>query len=221
MVSIHLFSELKGISKILAFSGLAFKAFTACAPPCTSLEALKMATSVGEPVHNSEPSSSCLSSAPLFKMPHVAIVSQAAARSLGKSAEPFSRGITLKFSFAIIAGLPQTTKSCTVISPFVSVPVLSEQKTETQPSVSTASIFRTSTLRLTISAEANISEIVTVGSRPSGTCENSAQAVYWMVSAMGARWITFTQRLTKPTKMAMTAMKCTKCSIWISNVDFT
>mmetsp|Transcript_1739 Transcript_1739/g.4958 ORF Transcript_1739/g.4958 Transcript_1739/m.4958 type:complete len:256 (+) Transcript_1739:924-1691(+) len=181
-----------------------------------------MATSVGEPVHMSEPSTSFFSSAPLLRTPQRATFSQLAAASFGKSAEPFSRWTVERPVLAIAAApLGQTTKSCTVISPLVSVPVLSEQNTETQPNVSTASIFRTSTFRLAISLDAIINEIVTVGRRPSGTCEKSAHAVYWIVSAGVAFWMTLTAKLTSATPMAITAMKCTKCSIWISKVDFT
>mmetsp|Transcript_111160 Transcript_111160/g.278318 ORF Transcript_111160/g.278318 Transcript_111160/m.278318 type:complete len:268 (+) Transcript_111160:1540-2343(+) len=214
IVSIHLFSELKGISKSLLFSGFCFSCFAPSGPPCTSLEARRMATSVGEPVHMSSPVAvSFFSSAPLFRMPHTEMASHESAQLLGNNAVPFSRTTTCMPSFEIMVGDLHTTRSCTVISPLVSVPVLSEQKTDTQPSVSTASILRTRTWRFTISEDANMSEIVTVGSRPSGTWEKRAQAVYWIMSARAAFCTILTQRLTKPTMTAMNAMKCTKCSI--------
>mmetsp|Transcript_72648 Transcript_72648/g.201451 ORF Transcript_72648/g.201451 Transcript_72648/m.201451 type:complete len:250 (+) Transcript_72648:2031-2780(+) len=120
-------------------------------------------------------------------------------------------------------GLPGITKSWTVISPLVSVPVLSEQKTETQPRVSTASIFRTLTWRSAICFAAIISEIVTVGNNPSGTCANSAAELFCKISGQlrGVGASLFAMTLRMPTTMATTAMMCTKCSIWISSVDFT
>mmetsp|Transcript_99923 Transcript_99923/g.322094 ORF Transcript_99923/g.322094 Transcript_99923/m.322094 type:complete len:275 (+) Transcript_99923:427-1251(+) len=220
-VSIHLFSELKGISNNVWFSGFCLNSLAELGPPWTSQEARMMATSVGEPVHFSLPSSSRFNSAPLFKMPQTEMSSQGDLHVAGQT-EPLSRTTTVRPSWAMVAADAfTTTKSWTVISPFVSVPVLSEQKTVTQPKVSTASILRTKTLRLTISAEANMREMVTVGSRPSGTCENKAHAVYWIMSATSACWTIFTQRLMKPTNTAIMAMKCTKCSIWISRVDLT
>mmetsp|Transcript_69450 Transcript_69450/g.162664 ORF Transcript_69450/g.162664 Transcript_69450/m.162664 type:complete len:225 (-) Transcript_69450:586-1260(-) len=66
-------------------------------------------------------------------------------------------------------------------------------------------------------------EIVTVGKRPSGTCANSAAALFCRISA-GPRFTgesRLASKLNKPTQMATTAMMWTKCSIWISRVDFT
>mmetsp|Transcript_19926 Transcript_19926/g.59637 ORF Transcript_19926/g.59637 Transcript_19926/m.59637 type:complete len:220 (-) Transcript_19926:551-1210(-) len=165
-VSIHLFSELKGISKTLSLSGCAFRDFMAPVPPQTSMLARKMATSVGEPLRTSTPSC-ILKSEPLFSKPQVAMSMSTSASFLGKTWVPGSR---LKTCMPA-AGPPGsgTARSWTVISPFVRVPVLSEQKTDTHPNVSTASILRTSTLRFTISADAHIIEIVTVGNKPSGT----------------------------------------------------
>mmetsp|Transcript_101952 Transcript_101952/g.259181 ORF Transcript_101952/g.259181 Transcript_101952/m.259181 type:complete len:244 (-) Transcript_101952:605-1336(-) len=221
-VSIHLFSELKGISKIFWFSGLSFRVFAASGPPWTSLLARRMATSVGEPAQKLFPSWSFLSSAPLLRMPQTEMQSQTGAAVLGNTLDPFSRTTSSRPSLPMaVPLLLTTTKSCTVISPFVRVPVLSEQKTETQPKVSTASILRTKTFRLTISAEANMREMVTVGKRPSGTWENKAHAVYWIISERGAFCTIFTPMLSRPTKIAIIAMKWTKCSIWISSVDFT
>mmetsp|Transcript_88417 Transcript_88417/g.254985 ORF Transcript_88417/g.254985 Transcript_88417/m.254985 type:complete len:253 (-) Transcript_88417:1593-2351(-) len=50
MVSIHLFSELKGISNTLSYSGFALERRMASEPPWTSVLAWRMATSVGEPL---------------------------------------------------------------------------------------------------------------------------------------------------------------------------
>mmetsp|Transcript_102657 Transcript_102657/g.244704 ORF Transcript_102657/g.244704 Transcript_102657/m.244704 type:complete len:202 (-) Transcript_102657:689-1294(-) len=79
------------------------------------------------------------------------------------------------------------------------------------------------TLRLAIWSEAIISEMVTVGSSPSGTCAKSAAALFCRISA-GPRFTgdsRFASKLSRPTQIATTAMMWTKCSIWISNVDFT
>mmetsp|Transcript_18774 Transcript_18774/g.50981 ORF Transcript_18774/g.50981 Transcript_18774/m.50981 type:complete len:219 (-) Transcript_18774:965-1621(-) len=183
-----------------------------------------MATSVGEPVQNSLPSSS-LHSAPLFSMPQRATSANRSAADWGNLSKPACRFTTSKPSVAMPAGPAArgTTRSWTHISPFVSVPVLSEQNTETQPKVSTASIFRTSTFFLTIWSEAIMREIVTVGSRPSGTWANNAAQLFLRISAAErftgeARLQT---RLKMPITMATPAMMCTKCSIWISSVDFT
>mmetsp|Transcript_60054 Transcript_60054/g.157955 ORF Transcript_60054/g.157955 Transcript_60054/m.157955 type:complete len:245 (+) Transcript_60054:452-1186(+) len=165
--------------------------------------------------------SSVLKSAALLRMPQKAMVSSLDCISLGnwpvaKSRRPTSRP-------SCVPPGSGTARSCTSISPLVSVPVLSEQKTETHPRVSTASILRTSTLRFAICSDAIMREMVTVGSRPSGTCANSAAALFCRMSA-GERF-TREQRLaardSPPTTMATTAMMCTKCSIWISRVDFT
>mmetsp|Transcript_66858 Transcript_66858/g.186683 ORF Transcript_66858/g.186683 Transcript_66858/m.186683 type:complete len:280 (+) Transcript_66858:1910-2749(+) len=112
--------------------------------------------------------------------------------------------------------------SCVAISPVVRVPVLSEHNTDTQPIVSTASIFRTTTARLYIASEAIINEMVTVGSNPSGTCANSAAQLFCKMSD-GERFTGESKlaiRLNTPTTTATMAMMCTKCSICISNVDF-
>mmetsp|Transcript_88417 Transcript_88417/g.254982 ORF Transcript_88417/g.254982 Transcript_88417/m.254982 type:complete len:402 (-) Transcript_88417:363-1568(-) len=160
-------------------------------------------------------------SAPLFRRPQIAISARAPRSFAGKMAVPCSRLNTARPSL----GPPGsgTTKSWTVISPFVRVPVLSEQNTDTQPSVSTASILRTRTIRFAICSEAIIREIVTVGSRPSGTCANKAAALFCKMSA-GERFtgdIKLATRLRPPTAMATTAMMWMKCSIWYSKVDLT
>mmetsp|Transcript_26715 Transcript_26715/g.60835 ORF Transcript_26715/g.60835 Transcript_26715/m.60835 type:complete len:307 (-) Transcript_26715:1427-2347(-) len=89
-VSIHLFSELNGISKFLSFASWALVARTLPCPPCTSVHARMMATSVGEPVHLSHPSST-LHSAPLLRIPHNANVLSFSAAWSGKRSRPSSR----------------------------------------------------------------------------------------------------------------------------------
>mmetsp|Transcript_74341 Transcript_74341/g.191796 ORF Transcript_74341/g.191796 Transcript_74341/m.191796 type:complete len:259 (+) Transcript_74341:917-1693(+) len=184
------------------------------------MQARKMATSVGEPVILSLPSS-VFSSAPLLRMPHTAMSASCEVMSAGNS--PLARSRTATSMPSCGPPAAGTARSCTSISPFVSVPVLSEQKTETQPRVSTASILRTSTLRFAICSEAIMREIVTVGSKPSGTCAKSAAALFCRMSG-GERFtgdMRLATRLNRPTTMATTAMMCTKCSIWISSVDLT
>mmetsp|Transcript_27009 Transcript_27009/g.80469 ORF Transcript_27009/g.80469 Transcript_27009/m.80469 type:complete len:363 (+) Transcript_27009:1186-2274(+) len=181
-----------------------------------------MATSVGEPVHFSLPSSH-FSSAPLLRTPQSAICWHFSVYSLGNCPDAVSRTETCRPSCPILSALTGMARSWTSISPLVRVPVLSEQKTETQPKVSTASIFRTRTFFRDIWSEAIISEIVTVGRRPSGTCAKSAAALFCRMSA-GVRFTSearLAARERPPTTMATTAMMCTKCSIWISRVDFT
>mmetsp|Transcript_117473 Transcript_117473/g.365878 ORF Transcript_117473/g.365878 Transcript_117473/m.365878 type:complete len:207 (-) Transcript_117473:501-1121(-) len=113
------------------------------------------------------------------------------------------------------------TISRSVISPEVRVPVLSEQTTETQPRVSTASSLRMSTLCEDIFSDAIMSEMVTVGMRPSGTWAKRAPAalamMYPMPCCVGENM--FATREARPTTTATTAMRCTKCSICISRVD--
>mmetsp|Transcript_74355 Transcript_74355/g.221840 ORF Transcript_74355/g.221840 Transcript_74355/m.221840 type:complete len:436 (+) Transcript_74355:1453-2760(+) len=226
-VSIHLFSELKGISKALKFSGRAFALFTSPGPPETSLQARRMATSVGDPVTvGPSPGAelSALNSAPLFRKPQRARVAAFSLLIAGKRPVSASRRTCSRPPTKAGPGpWHGMTRSCTVISPVVSVPVLSEQKTETQPKVSTASIFRTMTFLAAIWSEAIIREMVTVGSKPSGTCANSAAALFCRMAAGGRLTgdSMFAARLSRPTPMATTAMMCTKCSIWISRVDFT
>mmetsp|Transcript_89231 Transcript_89231/g.199551 ORF Transcript_89231/g.199551 Transcript_89231/m.199551 type:complete len:455 (+) Transcript_89231:1203-2567(+) len=224
-VSIHLFSELKGISKIFSLLACARVAFIAWGPPCTSVHARMMATSVGEPVQISSPFSSRLHSAPLFSMPQSAISANLSEADWGNVSKPASRFTTSKPSVAMPAGPTARGmhKSWTHISPLVSVPVLSEQKTETQPKVSTASIFLTNTFRLTIWSEAIMSEMVTVGNKPSGTWAKSAAQLFRRISG-GERFTgekRLHNKLRRPMTMATPAMMCTKCSIWISSVDFT
>mmetsp|Transcript_62121 Transcript_62121/g.133571 ORF Transcript_62121/g.133571 Transcript_62121/m.133571 type:complete len:275 (-) Transcript_62121:1158-1982(-) len=223
-VSIHLFSELNGISKSLLFVGLSLLFFTCSAPPCTSVHALRIAISVGEPVHLCWPSS-ILISAPLFRIPVSATRATFSFISFGKEPVALSRRTRVRPSAAMPPGPARagTARSWTSISPLVSVPVLSEQNTETHPRVSTASIFLTSTFLLAIWSEAIMREMVTVGSKPSGTCAKSAAALFCKMSA-GERLtgdMRLAMRLSSPTTMATTAMMCTKCSIWISRVDFT
>mmetsp|Transcript_74494 Transcript_74494/g.230211 ORF Transcript_74494/g.230211 Transcript_74494/m.230211 type:complete len:356 (-) Transcript_74494:899-1966(-) len=224
MVSIHLFSELNGISKIFWLASLFFVALAASGPPCTSEQARMIATSVGDPVHLSSPSST-LHSAALFRMPQREMLDNVSALDFGNASKPGSRTITSRPSVAMPAGPAArgTQRSWTHISPLVSVPVLSEQKTETQPKVSTASIFLTRTFLLTISADAIMSEMVTVGSNPSGTwAKSAAQLLRKIFAGPGfAGENKLQSKLSRPITMATMAMMCTKCSIWISSVDFT
>mmetsp|Transcript_59674 Transcript_59674/g.171136 ORF Transcript_59674/g.171136 Transcript_59674/m.171136 type:complete len:288 (+) Transcript_59674:1791-2654(+) len=205
IVSIHLFSELKGISKTLSFSSFDLVLRTAPGPPCTCTHARRIATSVGDPVNASAPFS-ILKFAALFRMPHNATSPSIFSSFIVKTLAPGSRLYTLRPS----AGPPGkgTAKSCTVISPLVRVPVLSEQNTETHPRVSTASILRTRTYFLAICSDAIIKEIVTVGNKPSGTCANNAAALFCKTSAaerlMGD--MRFATKLKAPTMMATTAM---------------
>ncbi len=76
-----------------------------------------------------------------------------------------------------------TAKPCTVMSPVVKVPVLSEQKTVTQPSITTASLLRTMTFQAAIWSEAIMRLTVTVGRRPSDTWAKSAAAEFCRMSA--------------------------------------
>mmetsp|Transcript_19924 Transcript_19924/g.59628 ORF Transcript_19924/g.59628 Transcript_19924/m.59628 type:complete len:252 (-) Transcript_19924:786-1541(-) len=177
-----------------------------------------MAPSGGEPLYTSTPFSILLS-APLFRRPQNAMLSSASA--LRNTWVPGSRLKTCRPS----AGPPGrgTARSCTVISPLVRVPVLSEQNTDTHPKVSTASILRTSTFLRAICSDAIIKEIVTVGSRPSGTCAKSAAALFSRTSA-AVRCTgesKFDTKLRAPTIIATTAMMWMKCSIWTSSVDLT
>mmetsp|Transcript_3064 Transcript_3064/g.5910 ORF Transcript_3064/g.5910 Transcript_3064/m.5910 type:complete len:295 (+) Transcript_3064:1795-2679(+) len=218
-VSIHLFSELKGISNTFSCSGFSLVAFAAAAPPLTSEDARRMATSVGDPIHRSTPLS-ILRSAALFRIPHNAML--ASSCFFAKTSVSLSRLFTSRL-LTTDTEPSGTTRSCTVISPVVSVPVLSEQNTDTQPSVSMASILRTITFRAAIWSEAIMSEIVTVGSKPSGTWAKSAAAAFCRTSA-AVRFTgdtTLATRLRRPTQIATMAMMWTKCSIWISSVDFT
>mmetsp|Transcript_1513 Transcript_1513/g.4161 ORF Transcript_1513/g.4161 Transcript_1513/m.4161 type:complete len:209 (+) Transcript_1513:1928-2554(+) len=114
------------------------------------------------------------------------------------------------------------TISRRVISPEVRVPVLSEQTTETQPNVSTASSLRMSTLWSDIFSDAIMREMVTVGMRPSGTWAKSAPAAFAIMYPMSSRCAGEQKLATServPTATATMAMRCTKCSICISNVD--
>ena len=64
---------------------------------------------------------------------------------------------------------PATSSAVTVILFSVSVPVLSEQMTVTEPSVSTAGSFRISALRFSIFCAPSASAMVTTAGKPSGT----------------------------------------------------
>ncbi len=64
---------------------------------------------------------------------------------------------------------PSTHSRVTVISFCVNVPVLSEQITVAEPSVSTEDSLRMSACRLTISRMPSAREIVTTAGSPSGT----------------------------------------------------
>ena len=69
---------------------------------------------------------------------------------------------------------PPTNTRRAVISPLVSVPVLSEQITVVHPSVSTAGMRRTSALRFAISCIPTASAPVTIAASASGTAATAS-----------------------------------------------
>mmetsp|Transcript_97112 Transcript_97112/g.153749 ORF Transcript_97112/g.153749 Transcript_97112/m.153749 type:complete len:242 (+) Transcript_97112:650-1375(+) len=186
-VSIHLFSELKGIVNI--FSCFSLASCNAIGPPATSTQARMIAASVGDPLtfnallfesldFTSLPVASPCISAPLFSIPSNDSSFTRSPPFFGKSKSGPRTKVSNPSSAILPTSVLGTTRSCTDISPVVKVPVLSEQNTETQPKVSTASMFRTITLRLDIWSDAIMSDIVTVGNKPSGTCANKAAALF-------------------------------------------
>mmetsp|Transcript_88441 Transcript_88441/g.255083 ORF Transcript_88441/g.255083 Transcript_88441/m.255083 type:complete len:358 (+) Transcript_88441:308-1381(+) len=195
-VSIHLLVLLKGTSNT---NGAVVWAWLMCVSN-NCWQATTMATSVGEP----ERCPSMVSLAELFSKP------PSAKRVTWAVTAPFSNGWTLTPSPL------GTTRSVTVMWPEVKVPVLSLHRTPTQPSVSTASILRTSTWRRAISLEAIMRQNVTVGIKPSGTCVKNAVAALAKMSPKvlsGPESSKPTRRERRPTMVATMAIKCTKCSI--------
>ena len=72
--------------------------------------------------------------------------------------------------------------STTVILFMVRVPVLSEQMTEAQPSVSTAGSFFTMALRLTIRCTPSASTMITTAVRPSGIAATARATTLMKIS---------------------------------------
>mmetsp|Transcript_40785 Transcript_40785/g.105517 ORF Transcript_40785/g.105517 Transcript_40785/m.105517 type:complete len:531 (-) Transcript_40785:349-1941(-) len=168
-VSIHFATLLKGISKTC---GCAPRAALALASPSTFSQPETMATSVGDPM--SCPSASTL--AVLFSSPRLARWARPSEGDVRLEA-----GTSTRLPASPACG--DAAKSVSVILPDVSVPVLSLQRMPTQPRVSTASIFRTSTCRRAIFCDAIMRHTVTVGNRPSGTCAKNAVAAFSRTSA--------------------------------------
>ena len=102
----------------------------------------------------------------------------------GGSTAGFSSAFTSRVgtSCSVSTGrcLPATSKIVTVIRFCVSVPVLSEQITVTDPNVSTAVSLRTSALRCNIRCEPSASATVTTAANPSGI---AATAILMPVSS--------------------------------------
>mmetsp|Transcript_37834 Transcript_37834/g.105247 ORF Transcript_37834/g.105247 Transcript_37834/m.105247 type:complete len:515 (-) Transcript_37834:749-2293(-) len=208
-VSIHLFSELNGISNNTVLSDLSLA--SSFEPPTQSMLAFRIAASVGEPTTSPAPA---LSSAVLLRTPTTP--SRRSCSSCEDLSEPFCTQTA-----SIVPPGRGTARSCTAMTPVVIVPVLSEHSTETHPSVSMASSLLTSTCRFRISAEATISENVTVGSRPSGTCVNRAVAQFSRISMKvrcrgESRFAPSTNPATHSANLAAT---CARCFTWHSNVE--
>mmetsp|Transcript_19585 Transcript_19585/g.47387 ORF Transcript_19585/g.47387 Transcript_19585/m.47387 type:complete len:218 (-) Transcript_19585:568-1221(-) len=205
MVSIHLVSELKGISNTCGFCSW----YCMRSSPNTRVHASMIATSVGDPAIT--PSRFGLEE--LLRIPHWARLRTDAFSTGAAHSAPVHRHEVNPSAYVTI--------SVAVIHPEVNVPVLSEHNTLTQPRVSIASILRTSTFRLTIRVEAIIKLIVTVGSSPSGTCAKNAVAAFSRIKSIGRLTgdIKLATKDNRPTAIATYAMTCTKCSICISRVD--
>mmetsp|Transcript_108133 Transcript_108133/g.247984 ORF Transcript_108133/g.247984 Transcript_108133/m.247984 type:complete len:203 (-) Transcript_108133:966-1574(-) len=195
-------------------------------PPSTSMEARKMATSVGDPIsfHVSVHSFAAMEDlecnrcmpacallvdpstlAPLFRRPQV---------SSSEEVGGASDWSCMRSSMVYLVPSGRTT-SVAVISPEVRVPVLSLQMILTQPKVSIASNLRINTFLFSICCEAMRREMVTVGSNPSGTWANNAEAAFSKICC-GCRGIgedKFAHKDNNPTATATPAMVCTKCSI--------
>mmetsp|Transcript_1736 Transcript_1736/g.3845 ORF Transcript_1736/g.3845 Transcript_1736/m.3845 type:complete len:270 (+) Transcript_1736:1676-2485(+) len=177
-----------------------------------------MATSVGEPWYPPGDDRSGL--ALVLRMPHLARFRSSRVSEFTQRPTLEVRKTTLAV-FASTASSTGTTKSVAVIWPEVRVPVLSLHKMPTQPNVSTASIFLTSTLRWAICLDAIMRQTVTVGSKPSGTWAKKAVAAFSSTSAKlllcGEMMLAIRDK--HPTAAATQAIRWTKCSIWTSKED--
>ena len=92
----------------------------------------------------------------------------------------------------------------------VSVPVLSEQMTVTEPSVSTAGSLRMSTLRFSIRWAPRASAIVTTAGRPSGTAATA------MLTAVRNIVVRSSPRIRPTAKMTATSTSAIAASAWPS-----
>mmetsp|Transcript_63311 Transcript_63311/g.160283 ORF Transcript_63311/g.160283 Transcript_63311/m.160283 type:complete len:550 (+) Transcript_63311:844-2493(+) len=222
-VNIHLAELLNGISKTC---GSPQRVASVRSLPRTCRHPAKIATSVGEPT--APPGAALSGLAPVFRTPQRA---KARIASWPKTSwlQSLATGVSRRLSSDDAASIPSgplptgqgTAKSVAVIFPEVNVPVLSLQSTPIQPSVSTASIFRTRTWRCAICREAIMRQTVTVGKRPSGTWAKKAVAAFSRTSAM-PRFLgeaMFATSESRPMPTATKAIKWTKCSIWISRDD--
>ena len=77
------------------------------------------------------------------------------------------------------------TTDVTIISISVSVPVLSEQMRDTEPSVSTAGRRRTIALRAAMRCTPMASVMVMSAGRPSGIIETAMPITAWNISTNG------------------------------------
>ena len=128
---------------------------------------------------NQRPASS-LSAASLHSTPPVSM-SRTAVSSGGSGGSKLPAGAYPAPLTSIVR--PPTNTRRAVISPLVSVPVLSEQITVVHPSVSTAGMRRTSALRFAISCIPTASAPVTIAASASGTAATaSAMANMVMVN---------------------------------------
>ncbi len=109
--------------------------------------------------------------------------------------------------------------STTVIWLRVSVPVLSVQTNVVEPSVSTASRWRTSTFRLAICSAPHASDSVTVGNNASGTRATVTPMANTNPSDAGRPMSAATAKKNNPTPTAMTATtRTTWCSSRVNGV---
>ena len=83
---------------------------------------------------------------------------------------------------------PATQSRVTVISPAVSVPVLSVQTTVEDPSASTAGSFRMSALRPAMRRRPTASAMVATAGRPSGTAAIARAMPASSIRAAGTPW---------------------------------
>ncbi|CAB5013160.1 unannotated protein [freshwater metagenome] len=127
-----------------------------------SCAATRRAVSVGSPIVVTSPSSVTRRSASLQRAPAVS-----ASRAVGCCPVMSSRSPRTCLC-------PEPSSTVTVMRFWVSVPVLSEQITVTEPRVSTAGSLRTRALRLSIRCEPIARVSVTTAGRPSGITATAA-----------------------------------------------